>query len=177
MELRRYGVEQLDDIRQTLTDVYAEVYADRLSDPFFSIERFEQRLDGHVSRSGWEVVVGWVVDTPVGYAYGSPLTGPRWWAGMLTPLPEQETAENGKRTLALFELMVRAPWRKTGTAHRIHEELLAQRPEERVTLLVEPAHPKVKTLYENWGYENVGDQRPFPDSPLYTTMVRQLRKA
>ncbi|GAA1419535.1 hypothetical protein GCM10009601_16530 [Streptomyces thermospinosisporus] len=52
--------------------------------------------------------------------------------------------------------------------------LLAGRPEERVTLLVEPAHAKVKALYESWGYRNAGDQRPFPDAPVYATMVRPL---
>lgn len=178
VELRRYGRDDLDSIRQVLTDVYAEVYADRIADPFFSIERFEDRLEGHVSRDPWEVVIGWDAGEPVGYAYGSPLPpGSRWWEGMLEPLPEDLTTEDGHRTMALFELMVRRPWRKTGTAHRIHEELLAGRREERATLLVEPTHPKVKALYEAWGYRNVGDQRPFPDAPLYATMLRTLHGA
>ncbi|KUO14539.1 hypothetical protein [Streptomyces dysideae] len=88
VELRRYGRDDPDTIRQTLTDVYAEVYADRLSDPFFSIERFEERLEGHVSREPWEVVIGWDGTEPVGYAYGSPLPAP---AGG----PELESAEPG----------------------------------------------------------------------------------
>ncbi|MGO4427709.1 N-acetyltransferase family protein, partial [Streptomyces sp. MCAF7] len=176
VELRRYDLDDLDAIRQTLTDVYAEVYADRLSDPFFSVEQFEERLKGHVTRDPWEVVIGWDGEEPVGYAYGSPLpTRSRWWAGMLDPLPEEMTTEDGKRTMALFELMVRQPWRKTGTARRIHEELLVGRAEERVTLLVEPTHPKVKALYESWGYESIGDQQPFPDAPVYATMLRILR--
>ncbi|WP_406163116.1 hypothetical protein OG298_41680 [Streptomyces sp. NBC_01005] len=29
----------------------------------------------------------------------------------------------------LSDLMVRAPWRRTGTARRLHDELLAARPE------------------------------------------------
>ncbi|GAA0470754.1 hypothetical protein GCM10009544_36040 [Streptomyces stramineus] len=95
---------------------------------------------------------------------------------MLTPLPAPDIAENGRRTLALFELMVRKPWRGTGSARRIHEELLAGRSEDRVTLLVEPTHPKVKALYERWGYEYVGDQQPFPDAPIYSTMLRPLPK-
>ncbi len=179
VELRRYGVDQLDTIRPTLAEVYAEVYADRLSDPFFSVERFEERLDGHVSRPGWEVVMGYGNGEPVGYAYGSPLPErTRWWAGMLEPLPQEMTDETGGcRTLALFELMVRQAWRKTGTAKRIHEELLTCRPEERVTLLVEPTHSKVKALYESWGYEHIGDQQPFPDAPVYATMLRQIRTA
>lgn len=54
--------------------------------------------------------------------------------------------------------------------------LFAERREERVTLLVDPTHVGVKRLYESWGYEHIGDQKPFPDLPLYATMVRELRK-
>ncbi|MCL7381277.1 GNAT family N-acetyltransferase [Streptomyces sp. 35G-GA-8] len=175
--LRHYGPNELDDgVRTTLAEVYAEVYADRLSDPFFSVERFQERLDGHVSRPGWEVVVGYDGGEAIGYAYGSALPeGSRWWAGMLSPLPKEDIDETGgRRTLALFELMVRQPWRKTGNAHHIHEALLANRPEERVTLLVEPSHPKVQALYEQWGYKYIGDQQPFPDAPVYATMLRPL---
>ncbi|MEU2655941.1 hypothetical protein ABZ615_11490 [Streptomyces sp. NPDC007325] len=43
-----------------------------------------------------------------------------------------------------------------------------------MTLLVEPTHAKVKALYEGWGYVNIGDQKPFPDPPVYTTMARPL---
>lgn len=102
------------------------------------------------------------------------LNGALPWARE-APLDLDFTEETGRRTLALFEIMVRAPWRGTGTAHAIHEELLAHRPEERVTLLVEPDHPGVKRTYESWGHKHIGDQKPFPDSPLYATMVRQLR--
>lgn len=77
LTLRRYGRDDLDNVRPTLTDLYAEVYADRLSDPFFSVERFQERLDGHVSRPGWEAVVGWDGDQAVGYAYGSPCRSAR----------------------------------------------------------------------------------------------------
>jgi len=112
----------------------------------------------------------------VGYAYGAPLPeNAAWWRGVVEPLSGEETQEDGQRTPALFEIMVRGSWRGTGLAHRIHEELLAGRDEERVTLLVEPEHPKVKALYEEWGYRHIGDQQPFPDAPLYGSMVRLLR--
>lgn len=178
VELVRYGQHQLAAVRPTLVSLYAEIYADDLSDPFFSVERFEQRLEGHASRSGWEAVVAYDGGEAAGYAYAATLPErSAWWAGMLQPLPEEEAAEDGRRTLALFELMVRQPWRGTGLAHRIHEQLLSGRPEERVTLLVDPTHPKVQALYERWGYRNIGDQRPFPDSPLYATMLRPLNPA
>lgn len=175
--LTRYGLEELSAIRPVLLEVYEEVYAAEIvQDEFFSVPRFADRLEGHASRPGWEAVVAYDGNEVTGYAYASPLPeGSRWWAGMLDPLPEEETRENGKRTLALFELMVRAPWRKTGVSHQVHEKLLAGRREERVTLLVEPEHPKVKALYEQWGYRHIGDQKPFDDSPVYASMVRPLR--
>jgi hypothetical protein len=72
---------------------------------------------------------------------------------------------------------VRLPWCGSGIAHRIHEELLPGRQEERATLLVDPRNGSAKRLYESWGYEHNGDQKPFPDSPLYATLVRQLKAA
>lgn len=174
--LVRYGIDQLADIRPTLVSLYAEVYEkEAAEDPFFSIERFEARLRGHSARPGWEAVVAFDGGEATGYAYASPLmanTG--WWGHMLEPLPAGDVAETGQRTLALFELMVRQPWRGTGLARQIHEALLEGRPEERVTLLVEKTHPKVQELYESWGYHNIGDQQPFPDAPIYATMLRNL---
>ncbi|MFG2229254.1 GNAT family N-acetyltransferase [Streptomyces sp. NPDC048723] len=174
IKLHRYGIDQLDQIRSTLVALYAEVYAaDIEKDEFFSVERFVERLAGH-SRPGWEAVVAYDGGKAAGYASALPeRTG--WWAHMLQPLPEEEIREDSERTMALYELMVRAHWRKTGLAERIHEELLTGRTEERATLLVDPEHAKVKALYGSWGYRNIGGQQPFPDAPIYATMLRPLR--
>ncbi|GAB3943650.1 hypothetical protein GCM10029976_066580 [Kribbella albertanoniae] len=176
IQLVRYGADQLAAIRPTLVSLYAEVYeTEAATDPFFSIERYEGRLTGHSSRPSWEAVVAFDGGEAAGYAYAAALPPTtRWWDHMLNPLPPADTVEDGQRTLALFELMVRKPWRGTGLSTRIHETLLEGRPEERVTLLVEPGHPKVKALYESWGYTNIGDQQPFPDAPIYATMLRPL---
>ncbi len=176
LELRHVTTEGLPQVRQLLLDVYAEVYADKLADPFFTVERYDERLSLHASRNNWEAVVGYQDSEPVGYAYGCALSpGARWWMYQLDPLPEIFTEETGHRTLALNQIMLRRPWRGKGIAHRIHEELLSNRHEERVTLLVDPRNTGVKRLYEAWGYEHIGDQRPFPDSPLFATMLRQLK--
>jgi GNAT superfamily N-acetyltransferase len=176
LEFRHVTAAELPDFRALLIDIYLEVYADRLADPFFSRERFDERLTGHAARNDWEAVIAYKDGEPIGYAYGAALQpGARWWMFQLEPLPEDYTEETGSRTLALFEIMVREPWRGSGYAQRIHEELLSGRKEERVTLLVDPRKESVKRMYERWGYEHIGDQKPFPDSPLYSTMVRQLR--
>jgi hypothetical protein len=55
-----------------------------------------------------------------------------------------------------------------------HEELLAGRGEDRVTLLVNPkaGDGKVQAVYERWAYEKIGEQQPFPDSPVFAAMMR-----
>ena len=71
--------------------------------------------------------------------------------------------------------MVRPSWRKQGIADRLHEALLKERTEDLAVLLVDVTHPKVQALYETWGYDRVGEQQPFADSPVYAVMVQDLR--
>lgn len=173
-------VRDVEEVRQTIIDIHVEVRARdfSLTGPFYSAERFGERLTSHSSGPGWEAIIGYDQDEPVGFAYCTPL-GPstRWWTAMTTPLPGGYTDETGSRTLALNEIVVRKSWRGTGAAHRIHEGLLAGRTEERVTLLVNPkaGDGKVQTVYERWGYEKIGEQQPFPDSPVFAAMMRGLR--
>lgn len=176
IEIRQYDTEQAEKIRPVLLDVYAEVYADRADDPFFTPDRFAEGLDGWSSRPGWSCVVGWDAGQPVGYAYGAPLPADaRWWGGLLTEVPAVDIVETGTRTYALSELMVRARWRKTGISRALHDALLGARPEQRATLLVEREHPKVRALYESWGWQWFGGLRPrIPDAPLLDAMLLPL---
>jgi len=159
-----------------LTAVYEEVYADRLGEPFFAVDRFQERLDWHLSQPNWEAVVGYVNDQAVGYAYGASRAANTSYWQHVVPVPDAEFArETGDRTFALFELMVRAPWRKTGVSRALHDELISGRPERRISLLVEHDHLKVRALYEKWGYRHVGVRRPNPDAPMYDAMVLDPR--
>ncbi|MGP3922782.1 N-acetyltransferase [Streptomyces sp. 8N616] len=173
-------VTNVDDVRQLLLDIHAAVRGDfgLLERPFYSVERFNERLTSHSSAPGWEAVIGYAEEEAVGFAYATPL-GPktRWWEAMREALPEGYTTETGTRTLALNEVVVRKPWRGTDVAHRIHEELISGRSEERVTLLVNPlfSDGRLKARYEAWGYEQIGTQQPFPDSPVFASMMRTLR--
>lgn len=111
-------------------------------------------------------------DSPVGYAYGCTLQQTtRWWNGLRTPVPDGATTETGTRTSALAELMVVEKTRGTGVTRPIHDALLRDRPEERLTLLVERAQPKVRALYEAWGYEWFGEVLPFADALLYDALI------
>lgn len=127
MEIRHHTGHQAAELRPLLLEVYTEFYATAAqTDPFASPERFADGLDNWSARPGWSCVVGYDGDQVVGYAYGAPLPeGARWWGRLLTDVPAGVTVENGIRIYALSELMVRTPWRKTGTARRLHSALLS----------------------------------------------------
>lgn len=170
---RRYRSSEFPEVEKLLIEIYGEVYAERLADPFFSVRSFSERLRAHSYPKSWEAVVGYDGDNPIGYAYGSSLSaGSGWWSGVNQPLDPAFTEETGHRTLALFELMIRKPWRGRGLARWVHDELVDVRHEERVSLGVECDHPKVMSLYERWGYRSVGKEQPLPDAPFYYLMWR-----
>lgn len=170
--IQRFGLADLDYIRRVLVDLYLELYADNRDSPFFSRERFIERLNDHAG-PGWETVIAFDQGEPSGYAYGCPLPPDTvWWEGVEPTPPPSLAAESGRRTFALLQLMVKPEWRGTGIARRLHDELLKGRFEERVTLLVEQDHPRVGALYERWGYASVASSRPYADGPLYDLMLR-----
>ncbi|MCX4584704.1 GNAT family N-acetyltransferase [Streptomyces sp. NBC_01481] len=176
LKLRHVHAEGLPNVRELLVDLYLEIYGDERDNPFYARERIEERLDIHASCDEWKAVIGYNDGEIVGYAYAARLpSGSGWWNGTTPALPPEFCEESGNRTVALFELMVRKPWRKTGAAQCIHDDLLAARDEERATLLVDTAHPKAVALYECWGYEAIGTKRPFTDSPTYAVMLKPLR--
>lgn len=168
--------DRFPQVRPLLLDVYREIYASEDAS-FHSVGKFAERLDMYAALDGWEAVIGRTEENVVtGYTFGAPLPpGSGWWRSAAEPLPEGLTAENGRRTFAVFEIMVRAAWRGTGEAHRIHEALLAGRPEQRATLLVDTTHDQVRRRYEEWGYRSIGSQKPFQDAPVYVMMLRLLR--
>lgn len=151
-----YTGGRLAEIRGTLLDVYADVYAEDIAtNPFFSMERFEERLEAHVAAGGWGCVVAQVGGEVAGFTYGF-------------------TARDDAATFKLCENMLREKWRKRGISRVMHDELVSQRQEERAELLVRRERPRLRAMYETWGYEQVGEQLPFPDAPLYDVMVLVL---
>jgi GNAT superfamily N-acetyltransferase len=157
-----------DGFRQLLIDVHADAYADQMHDEFN--QRFPWFVDHWTAMDGFACVVGYDEAEPVGFAYGAPLTpGREWWRGT------GYTPTGGTITYAVSELMVRPRWRKKGVSEQLHGALLEGRKENLSVLLVDTTHPKVRTLYEAWGYTKVGEQQPFADSPLFAVMVKALQ--
>ncbi|MGW5736691.1 MULTISPECIES: N-acetyltransferase family protein [Streptomyces] len=163
----------IDDVWETLIEVYADVRKAQLHDPHYSVERYAERLARHGKEQGWETVVAYEAGKPVGYGYVNSLTPveDRWWTRVK---PQLDAAVTGTSTVGIKEMMVIESYRRRGTAKLIHDELLAERSEQQVSLMVSPANQdgRVQALYAKWGYRVVGDSRPSPDSPPLTVMVR-----
>ncbi|RKE23094.1 GNAT family N-acetyltransferase [Streptomyces sp. TLI_171] len=160
------------ETRRALLDVYAEVRAPLLHEPNYRVEAFTDRLDRHLADAGFALVLGFDGAAPIGYAYGNTVEADdRYWQRMAEPLPDGFTATP---VLAIKEIGVRAPWRGTGAARRMHDALLAGRAESRVMLMVNPlaGDGKVRRLYESWGYTPFNSQPASAVSPELTVMIR-----
>jgi ribosomal protein S18 acetylase RimI-like enzyme len=111
----------------------------------------------------------------VGYALGYPLPADSgWWRGLRSDVDPAKLQEDGKRTFALTEIMVREGWRRRGYARALHDVLLAGRQEERATLLVLPDNMPARSAYLAWGWYKLGELQPFDDAPVYGATVREL---
>jgi ribosomal protein S18 acetylase RimI-like enzyme len=174
-ELVRHDGPGLRARKDDLLEVYREAYAERLDDPFFSPDRFWERVERGSHREGVRLVTADVAGRLVGFTLGSVLPADTaWWRGLATPAEPDLVRETGRRTFAINELMVRPDCRRRGYAAALSAALLEGLSVERVTLLVRPENTPARTAYLAWGFRVVGRMRPFPDSPLYEAMVKEL---
>lgn len=173
---RHHDADAADAIlTSVIVPVYEATHADVIDNPFYSSNRFADRLRGYMKAPGFEIVVAYLDHSPIGQAFGYTLPpNGRWWNGLTTPVPDGFTEETGERTFAFNELMVTPAWRGKGVAHSLHDELLSGRIEERATLLVREDNDSAQTAYARWGWQKIGKLRPFPDSPHFDSLVLPL---
>ncbi|MFD5079613.1 GNAT family N-acetyltransferase [Streptomyces sp. NPDC058371] len=167
---------ELNPVRDDVIAVYSDVRAELLHLPNYALPAFTERLDRHGSDPGWAAVLAYTPDgQPVGYAYSNIIEADNRWWKRITPAPSSAYTQHP--AVALKELGVCVPWRKTGTSKRMHDALLAENVTARyVSLMVNPAagDGKVQRLYESWGYQSIGISRPSPESPILTAMIRPI---
>lgn len=172
----RYAPDEVEEILDdVVVPLYVATHADVIDNPFYSAERFTERVRGYLRAPGFEIVIARIDGQSVGQAFGYalPVTS-RWWDGLTTPVPEGFTVETGSRTFAFNELMVLPDWQGRGVAHTLHDELLRGRREERATLLVREDNAPAQTAYARWGWRKIGKLRPYPDAPHYDALVIDL---
>lgn len=140
------------DQRDELVALYAAVWLSgwKDTDPFFSRERFVDRLGRHLAAFGFELVTARLDQQLIGYIYGFSRAGEKF---------------------VVCELMVAAAFRQQGVARRLHDELLTGRPEQSAELLVEKENHPAQAAYRSWGWRKAGDLQPFADAPNYDVMA------
>ncbi|GAA3748624.1 hypothetical protein GCM10022225_36010 [Plantactinospora mayteni] len=171
-----YDAESTEEILDTIVvPIYEATHADVIGNPFYSAGRFIERVLGYLKAPNFEIVAGQVDGHPVGLAFGYTLPeAARWWQGLTTPVESDLIREDGRRTFALCELMVHPDWQRHGIAHALHKELLLHRSEERATLLVREDNTAAQKAYAKWGWNKIGELKPYPDSPNYDALVLQI---
>jgi ribosomal protein S18 acetylase RimI-like enzyme len=172
---RHPSAEAEEILVSVIVPLYEASHADVIDNPFYSGERFAERVRGYFKAPGFEIVIARIGGGPVGQAFGYALPAQaRWWNGLTTPVPDGFTDETGVRTFALNELMVVPEREGQGVAHALHDELLGGRSEERATLLVREDNTSAQNAYRRWGWRKIGKLRPFPDAPDFDSMVVAL---
>jgi GNAT superfamily N-acetyltransferase len=175
---RRHGSASARAIHETVALIHSDAYAARIKsgDPFSGEQAFMQRFDAYTSQGGFDLVVAYTGDEPVGQAWGWPLApDTRAWDGLLAPLACDFVAETGHRTFAISEIMVCAAWTGQGIAHALHDELLASRAEQRAMLLVRPGNTTAYRIYLRWGWQQAAQLRPsWPDAPIFDVLMLDL---
>jgi GNAT superfamily N-acetyltransferase len=162
-ELRAFYREVYADPPYEWGDEHAALFVER-----FAVQHAQPGFALAEARHGAELV---------GYCFGVTLQpSTPWWKHLLTPLPEDITAEHPGRTLAVVELMVRAPWRRQHVAQTMLGMLLRDRPEERATLTVLAAALPAHQAYAKWGWRTVAQKRnPLPGSPVFDVLIKELK--
>jgi GNAT superfamily N-acetyltransferase len=166
--------------RAAVDDLYRRSYVERIArgDEFGQPEAFLRRFDSYVSNPSFTMIVATHTDSWVGQAWGWPLEArSRWWNGLETDSGPGFTREDGHRTFALSEIMVDQHHTGTGIAHALHDRLLADRTEERATLLVNPTNTRARAAYLRWGWTPVGTLRPaWPGASQLEVLIRPLAR-
>jgi ribosomal protein S18 acetylase RimI-like enzyme len=176
LEFRRYDAAGARSARELVAEVHRDAYGEGTD--FSSDEEFMRRYDAYTARDGFDLLFAELNGAIVGQAWGWPLdenATKGWWAGLLDEPDPDFTREDGHRTFALSEIMVRKAATGQGIAHALHDELLSARAEERATLLVRPANTKAYQAYLRWGWKKTARLRPaWPDAPTFDVLILPL---
>ncbi|MEU7166678.1 GNAT family N-acetyltransferase [Streptomyces morookaense] len=154
--------------------VYAEVFAEPpYKETEADVAATFRRFRSQTRKTGFRAALARTQDgEAVGIAYGYPLSpNTGWWDQLTKPVPDAMRREDGRRTFGLMELAVRPSWRGRGVARRLHEAVLDGAEAERVLLNVHPDSKAAQAAYRSWGYQKVGEARPWPGADLHDVML------
>jgi len=155
--------------------VYVAAEAEQMHDPFYWPDRFVDRLERmYAPSSGFEMVAGRLDGRLVGFAFGTTREkSQRVWDAVGKALPGMSVPEKRESIFLFCEINVHPSCQGRGYGRALHDALLAGRPERLAFLLVHPDN-LARFAYASWGWRKIGEQQPFPDSPVFDEMARVL---
>ncbi|WP_344682364.1 GNAT family N-acetyltransferase [Saccharopolyspora taberi] len=166
----------------SLADELGEVFREAFAEPPYEygdehVRLFKDRFAVQHRRAGASLVIARAQDGRMaGFSFGLTMPpGAPWWTDLTTEVESGVTDEPPGRTFVLIELLVRAEWRRAGVASALHDLVLADRPEQRATLTVQPAAAPAQQAYASWGWRKVAQKRnPLPGSPVFDVLIKDL---
>lgn len=186
LRFEHLGAAEARARRDTVEGIYRGAYVEEIESgaAFADPAAFMTRFDAYTAPSRpseFALILAVVDDQPVGQAWGWPLpASTAWWGGLNldgADDTDEFTIEDGTRTFALSEIMVRSELTGRGIARALHDGLLGSRTEQRATLLVRPANTRAYQTYLRWSWYRVGTLRPsWPDAPQFDVLIHDLAR-
>lgn len=174
---KEYGTGRVTAILKELRALYGDVYAEP---PYYETEsdsaEFASRLASQAQEPSFRLIAGWDKDRLAGYTYGFAITrgSPQWATVFLSPSPGSNVHDWTHPVAFLSELLVLASHRRRGIARALHDRFIIARGESKAVLLAHPEATAAQSAYERWGWYRIGSGRPWPGTPLYDTLVKDL---
>ncbi|MFI5916230.1 GNAT family N-acetyltransferase [Dactylosporangium sp. NPDC051541] len=177
--LRRRDAAAVLTMRGEVEPIYVAANTGRIAaDPFSHPDRFWQRLADMYSRApGFDFVGGYVDDQLIGYAFGCTRTADRSvdiWKEIRTALPGFPVPPETQPVFIFNEFAVDPTYQNRGYGRRIMDRLLGHRSELVANLFVRPDNP-ARDHYRSWGWLKIAEKKPFPDSPTFESLIKDLR--
>lgn len=180
-ELEQLTIERHDatstlELRDDILPVYAASHADQMHDPWFHPDQFWERLvELYLHGRDFELVAAQIAGTVVGYAFGSPRDQHgAIWDDLHSTYPEWDLPAEPVPMYMFREFATHPEHQRKGVGRRVHDALLQGRPEPAAELLVRKDNAPAQAAYRSWGWVQLGEKQPFPDSPVFDRLVLNL---
>ncbi|MBO2451653.1 GNAT family N-acetyltransferase [Actinomadura barringtoniae] len=153
--ITRHTSDEAIAMEGELTELYVKTYAEP---PYngggvYTEDGFHTRNQRQFRSPGFSLITARSSEGDlVGFAFGFTMGPGRWWGGATEP----DGPVMGQDKFALIELVVDAAHRGQGLGRRMHDEILANRPERYSTLCAHPGAQPARDAYDRWGWVKAG---------------------
>lgn len=168
------------DASQNLISAMAELYWTdfvpqelRQANPeFYSKPRFLKRMKGYASRPFFRFITAHVGGELVGFTTtASLIPSSTWWEEMTPKQPPEFYPEDGSRTLAIFDVLVKEDFRGHKIATELHRLSVKDITFQRVTLLSSKPQQPAFDMWLHFGYEIIGN-KPMQNGPQLSVFLK-----